>query len=76
MRIDQDDPRATPPFPEIFTYDKITKILTVEYTNGVIVNYFDVNPKAIFLNTMNPRRIADFLAVRNQYRNETIKNGL
>ena len=76
MRIDQNDPRATPAMPDTFKYDKITKILTVEYTNGQIVNYFDVDPRAIFLDTMNPRRNADFLAFRHNYRSEVMKNGI
>jgi len=49
------------------TYDRETQILEVEFADGSIIRYFDIDPKCAFLTTDNSRQNYDFL---NYLRND------
>jgi KTSC domain len=53
-------------FPNKFTYDEQTKELTVEFADGSVVRYFEIDPRSAFLDIRNPRRNRDFLVLVNQ----------
>jgi hypothetical protein len=53
-------------FPEKFAYDKQSKELTVEFVDGSVVRYFDIDPRSAFLDTRNQRRNRDFLTLVGQ----------
>jgi KTSC domain len=72
--LDFDDNFATPSLPELFEYDEQTKVLEVEYADGVRVRYFDVPETMHFLlpKHVNPHKVPDFLQARSKYRSEKI----
>jgi hypothetical protein len=52
---------TTPSLPGTMKYNKKTKELLVEFTNGSQIKYFDIPPTSIFLFNGNPRKEADFM---------------
>ena len=53
-------------FPEKFAYDKQSRELTVEFVDGSVCVYFDIDPRSAFLDSRNPRRNRDFLTLVGQ----------
>ena len=48
--------------PRRFKYYVQTRILYVDYGDGSVVRYFDVDPALAFLDSTNPRRNRDFFS--------------
>ena len=47
--------------PIVYNYDHQTRTLAVEYGDGQIVKYFEIDPRLAFLSFANERRNRDFL---------------
>ncbi|SRR6266478_7346194 len=47
--------------PLTFNYDEQNRTVDVEYGDGSIVRYFDIDPRLAFVSSTNPRRNRDFL---------------
>ncbi len=47
--------------PLVYNYDAQTRALDVEYGDGQIVRYFEIDPRLAFLSFANERRNRDFL---------------
>jgi hypothetical protein len=48
--------------PLTFNYDEPTRTVDVEFGDGSIVRYFDIDPRLAFLSPTNERRNRDFFA--------------
>ncbi|SRR5216683_1860401 len=44
-----------------FDYNTKTKVLDVEFGDGSIIRYFDIDPRSAFLSPTNERRNYDFI---------------
>ena len=53
-------------FPKKFTYDEQTKQLEVEFVDGSITRYFEIDHRCAFLDPLNARRNRDFLTLANE----------
>jgi hypothetical protein len=58
--------------PKHFDYVEKTRIVIVEYTDGSVIKYFDVQPEAAFLQDTNQRKNRDFIAARQNYQSEVV----
>jgi hypothetical protein len=43
-----------------FKYDQKTRILDVEFADGSVTRFYDIDPRSAFLSDTNPRRNRDF----------------
>lgn len=49
-------------FPKgLSNYDRETQTLDVEFADGSIIRYFDIDPRLAFLSSTNERRNSDFI---------------
>src|SRR6266481_1290305 len=59
--------------PKEFDYDAETKELTVEFGDGKIVRYFDIDPRLAFLDKFNERKNIDFFNYLESSRQHTVE---
>jgi len=61
--------------PQHFNYDPQTRALDVEFGDGSVIRYFEIDPRLAFLSDSNPRRNRDFINFlqNNPVKSEMIK---
>jgi len=61
--------------PKHFNYDPQTRALDVEFGDGSVIRYFEIDPRLAFLSDSNPRRNRDFINFlqNNPVKSEMIK---
>lgn len=56
-----------------FRYDSLNQILDVEYGDGSVVRYFEIDPRLAFLDSFNERKNRDFFQYLESNRVHTVE---